>query len=253
VDGDPLITKSDIFRISREKGLPAGIIEKEYILSIFLERIAKSDSNLIFKGGTALSKFYLDYYRLSEDLDFTYTGNEIKNAIEAIHTISASLGYKIKDENETEGSYTAKIKYLGPLQYPNFIKIDISLREKLIFEPRAMTARSFYADVEPFTIKVYDLREITAEKVRTLIQRKKPRDYFDLWYILKNKNYDLIEIKIAVIEKCRRIGIEYEPHKIFSDIGSLRKQWKTDLIHLVTELPDFDMVITDLRNKLECL
>lgn len=70
-----MIDKIDILKIARKKGFPAGIIEKEYMLTIALRQIAKLDKGFIFKGGTALSKVYLDYYRISEDLDFTYIGH----------------------------------------------------------------------------------------------------------------------------------------------------------------------------------
>jgi predicted nucleotidyltransferase component of viral defense system len=46
-------------------------IEKDYYLTLILLQIDKLNLNLILKGGTALNKLYLDYPRLSEDLDFT--------------------------------------------------------------------------------------------------------------------------------------------------------------------------------------
>lgn len=253
MDGGTLITRADILRIARRKGFPAGTIEKEYILTLFLAQITGLNSNLIFKGGTALSKVYLDYYRISEDLDFTYIGNDMNSAIETIHTISKNLNLEIKDENETSKSYNAEIKFTGPLQYQNFIKIDISMRENLIFEPKMVNINTFYDEIEPFTVRVFDLREILAEKIRTLIQRSKPRDYFDVWFIMENKNFDKDEIKKAVIEKCNRIGVKYEPDRIFSNIENLRRPWKTDLIHLVRELPDFDTVLSELRKQLAFL
>src|SRR5574341_1730757 len=144
MDGGTLITRADILRIARRKGFPAGTIEKEYILTLFLAQITGLNSNLIFKGGTALSKVYLDYYRISEDLDFTYIGNDMNSAIETIHTICKNLNLEIKDENETSKSYNAEIKFTGPLQYKNFIKIDISMRENLIFEPKQVKIHTFY-------------------------------------------------------------------------------------------------------------
>jgi predicted nucleotidyltransferase component of viral defense system len=127
------------------------------------------------------------------------------------------------------------------------------MREKLIFEPKEEAVKSFYADVESFSIQIYDLRELFAEKLRTLIQRSKPRDYFDVCFILENKSFDQEEIKNAVIEKCRRIGVKYEPERIFKETENLKKQWKTDLVHLVRELPDFDIIMTELKEKLAFL
>lgn len=253
MDGGTLITKADILRIARRKGFPAGTIEKEYILTLFLSQITGLNINLIFKGGTALSKVYLDYYRISEDLDFTYIGNGMNSAIETIHTICKNLNLEIKDENETSKSYNAEIKFTGPLQYQNFIKIDISMRENLIFEPKMVNINTFYDEIKPFTVRIFDLREILAEKIRTLIQRSKPRDYFDVWFIVENRDFDKDEIKKAVIEKCNRIGVKYEPDRIFSNIENLRRPWKTDLIHLVRELPDFDTVLSELRKQLAFL
>lgn len=248
-----MIDRADILKIARKNGFPAGTIEKEYMLSIFLEQIAKLDRKFIFKGGTALSKVYLEYYRMSEDLDFTYTGASINEAKEAIHAVCKNLNLEIKDEDETPNSYNAEIKFIGPLQYQNYIKIDVSMREKLVFEPKTVKIKAFYADLKSFDVRVFDLKEITAEKIRTLMQRSKPRDYFDVWFIFKNRNFDAIEIKKAVIEKCRRIEVKYEPYKIFSDTENLRKRWKTDLIHLVKELPDFEAVMSELKKELEFL
>lgn len=116
-----------------------------------------------------------------------------------------------------------------------------------------MEIKTFYADMDPFIVNVFDLREIVSEKIRALMQRSKPRDYFDIWFLLKNKKFDVKEIRTAVIEKCNRIGIKYYPEKIFSDTETLRRQWKTDLVHLVRELPDFDAVISDLKKRLAFL
>lgn len=247
-----MIDRTDILRIARKHGFPAGTIEKEYMLTVFLREIAKF-GGFVFKGGTALSKVYPDYYRISEDLDFTYAGSGLKEAEEAIRTVCRNLDLDIKDENETSNSYNAEIKFVGPLQYLNNIKIDVSIREKPVFEPNKVRIKTFYADIEPFTVNVFDLREIVSEKIRALMQRSKPRDYFDIWFLLKNKKFDAKEIRTAVIEKCNRIGIKYDPEKIFSDTETLRKQWKTDLIHLVRELPDFDAVISDLKKELAFL
>lgn len=248
-----MINKADILRIARKKGFPASTIEKEYMLTLALEQIAKLDSGFIFKGGTALSKVYLDYYRISEDLDFTYTGNDLENAIETIHTLCKNLNLEIRDENETSTSYNAEIKFFGPLQHQNYIKIDVSVREKLIFEPKSINVKSFYVDIKPFPVRVFDLRELLAEKIRTLIQRNKPRDYFDVWFILENNNFDTDEIKKTIVEKCVRIGVKYEPDKIFKETENLKKRWKTDLIHLVRELPDFEGVMMILKEKLTFL
>lgn len=248
-----MIDKTDVYKIARKKGFPAGVIEKEHMLTLFLRELAKRNDKFLFKGGTALSKVYLDYFRMSEDLDFTYNDESCYEAKKTTHTICEYLNLEIKDENETKYSYNASIKFVGPLQYQNYIKIDVSTREKPILKPKKVKINSFYATIEPFEVNVLDLRELLAEKIRTLIQRSKPRDYFDVWFLLKNKKIDATEIKNLVIEKCNRVNIEYTPNKIFSDIKLLKVRWKKDLVYLVKELPDFDVVLVELKKELEFL
>lgn len=60
------------------------LIEKDYILSLFLSNWANEKTpnldKLIFKGGTLLTKNYLKYHRISEDLDFIHqNSNQIRN------------------------------------------------------------------------------------------------------------------------------------------------------------------------------
>ena len=56
--------------------IPEQVLEKDYVLSSFLSNWEKlkapSMDKLIFKGGTLLTKNYLKYHRISEDLDFTH-------------------------------------------------------------------------------------------------------------------------------------------------------------------------------------
>src|SRR3972149_5946169 len=53
-----------------ETAFPPRLIEKDYFCSVLLEYLAVTESSLVFKGGTCLTKVYAGFYRLSEDLDF---------------------------------------------------------------------------------------------------------------------------------------------------------------------------------------
>jgi hypothetical protein len=69
-----MIEDSALRRIAAERRLDLDLIEKNYVLGWILKGVSACSigDNLIFKGGTALSKVYypLDG-RISEDLDFT--------------------------------------------------------------------------------------------------------------------------------------------------------------------------------------
>ena len=58
-----------ILKVSEETGIEASIIEKDYYVTIFLKNIVELQPEIIFKGGTSLSKCYKLINRFSEDID----------------------------------------------------------------------------------------------------------------------------------------------------------------------------------------
>jgi predicted nucleotidyltransferase component of viral defense system len=71
-----LISKDLINWISNKSKINSkDLIEKDLYLHGLLLDLSDSEyfkTNFTFKGGTALAKAYFDYYRFSEDLDFTF-------------------------------------------------------------------------------------------------------------------------------------------------------------------------------------
>lgn len=60
------------------------IISKDLLLTLILAEFQKEKgifNELIFKGGTLLSRNYLEYHRFSEDLDFVYKESETLNKL----------------------------------------------------------------------------------------------------------------------------------------------------------------------------
>jgi len=59
------------------QGFIASVIEKDFHLTRILNNVNKYlSADIVFKGGTLLNKIYLDYHRLSEDLDFAYRSDD---------------------------------------------------------------------------------------------------------------------------------------------------------------------------------
>ena len=58
-----------ILRVAENTGIEPSIIEKDYYVTLFLQRIIALQPNIIFKGGTSLSKCYKLINRFSEDID----------------------------------------------------------------------------------------------------------------------------------------------------------------------------------------
>lgn len=51
--------------------IDAGIVEKDYYVTLMLKEITQNVPDLVFKGGTSLSKCHKVINRFSEDIDLT--------------------------------------------------------------------------------------------------------------------------------------------------------------------------------------
>ena len=76
-------------------GVPTGVIEKDYYVTLLLKKISQAEPLLVFKGGTSLSKCYKLIKRFSEDIDLTMTGTS--------QTMRVSLTHSVIDICKKEG------------------------------------------------------------------------------------------------------------------------------------------------------
>lgn len=237
---------------------------KDYALSWLLYGIysSKLKDILVFKGGTALSKIYFPKtWRLSEDLDFTVADNAhdskikpmLEDCFEALNEKSG-MAFSHSEFHAAVGHIIAAVQFSGPLG-KNSIRIDISLDETLVEVPFRKKISDEYPDIEKFDILVYSLDEIFAEKLRSILQRGKSRDYFDVWMLLNKGNFDKAKIKELFIKKCEYKNIEPSYGLFFetTKLNEARDFWKTGLARLMNDVPEFEAVISDLKKGLEFL
>lgn len=83
-----------------------AIVEKDYYVTIFLEELNKIAPNLLFKGGTSLSKCYGVINRFSEDIDLTLeqeqiTSGQRKRVKNAIVDVCDRLNLKLLNNYKT--------------------------------------------------------------------------------------------------------------------------------------------------------
>jgi len=258
-----MINANTLRRIAREEDVPAGVAEKDYALTWLLYGIyeSKLSSKLVFMGGTAIRKVYFpEAWRFSEDLDFAcphkITPEDLKEGLnEALNKSAEESGmnYAIDSYHPTEGHATSRVQYTGPLGGRNNIKLDIHLREKLADKPVQMTLKSKYPDLKDFIVLAYTLDEILAEKMRSIMQRGKSRDYYDVWRLLKEHPFNKKEIQDLLKKKCTLNNIPYEPQEIFKPqkLKEAEEHWNTALKHLTKQLPEFKTAIKELKEQLK--
>ena len=159
-----MLTRQQLEIINRKSlRYPLHIAEKDYFLALVMQIIAASSigKTLIFKGGTALHRCYLDQYRFSEDLDFS--SNKTPLPLEDIRKIFANIDYlSIKKDYLSNATIKIeKLQYTGPLIQPNSLKVEIDFLQNVLLPSQTMTYHNVWG--VDFTVAVMDIREICAE------------------------------------------------------------------------------------------
>ncbi|MBS7619323.1 nucleotidyl transferase AbiEii/AbiGii toxin family protein [Candidatus Bathyarchaeota archaeon] len=216
--------------------------------------------HLIFKGGTAIKKIYYPEARFSEDMDFTIRSLDENETISSLKELFSecvvdSISFKgAYEERFSQTGRRLRLPFTGPLRYRNSIRIDLSFRDDIILEVKEYPTPSKYGDYILSSVYAIEFVEIIAEKLRALIDRGYPRDYYDV-----SAHIDQIQDKAFLKEltkrKCRLIGIKYEPSKIFNEevLARVESAWRTQLEHLVPQYTDFKTILPGLRTKLAFL
>ena len=209
------------------------IIKKDLLLTLILAEFEKSGlgKELIFKGGTLLSRNYLNYHRFSEDLDFVFKdSNSIRELtrharerkvkafldifVPKLKEVADALGLDFST-NRSDKRYcrmlTGRTVYTFKIYYSdvNFIKVEINFIEKIINTPEKVSIKAitdFFDSkkmlyelglaYQNFNVLSYSLEEIKLEKYRAVLTRKyfQERDLFDL-FLIKNS----LDIDVSVI------------------------------------------------------
>mgnify|MGYP001618843670 CR=1 FL=1 len=162
---------------------------------------------------------------------------------------------KIKEIKEYKNELNIRFILNGPLYKGNketqcFIPLNISIKEKVLLEPEDSFVISLYRELPAFKIFTMQEREILAEKVRAISTRKKPRDIYDLWFLLVIKNTSF-DIKI-INEKLSLYNIKYNIKEFEDKMNDMKNLWETDLKHLIIgDLPDFNKVKNEIMLKIK--
>ena len=251
--------------------IPEAVLERDYCLSWFLVGLSQSSLRkiLLFKGGTAIKKCYIADYRFSEDLDFTFTKEVPFEMIqeglgEVFRKIEQQSGIKFHfsrlDRHTHQNSHTFFLAYEGPLPAitPKEVKVDITIRERVVFSMREKPVLAGYAQYEDIPknskVLVYSLEEIATEKVVALSDRARnePRDLYDLWHLTSNQYVDVEKILDAISEKLtfRGRSLETVKEEFFRKEVRLKKLWSERLSVQVAILPEFDQVYRAVKREL---
>lgn len=170
-------------------------------------------------GGSTLSAFYLNH-RLSKDLDFFSEKEEVPpKIVEAfLKKISSQLGIVKTERSQFLGLFSYYLIYSDK----ESLKVDFSYYPF----PRIKKGKIYKG------LEIASIYDIAVDKLHTLFMKPRDRDYVDLYFILKEKNYPVKKLILDAkakfdwdIDKLN-LAAQFLRVKDFEEILEMKKPFK---------------------------
>ena len=265
-----------VLRTADALKIEAGIIEKDYFVTMFLKKLAAKQPDIVFKGGTSLSKCHKLIHRFSEDIDLNLQGDtkppeSVRRKLrDSIYSAIDELELSLENPDDIRSRRDFN-KYI--IKYPSAFGA-VQLKPNLVVETaiffrayptQKMQASSFVYDylsangfdevVEKYDLQPFELNVQTAN--RTLIDKlfalgdyylngtttEHSRHIYDIHKLLSvvEINDDLKKLMAAVRE-------ERKPHKTCHSA-----QDGVDMNILLQEIVDKGVYKSDYKDITEAL
>ena len=121
--------------------ISASIVEKDYYVTQFLKKLTGVQPDLIFKGGTSLSKGYKIIKRFSEDIDVSLRSSEMRPSREQKNRLNENIGLLTK---ELGLELLNPIKNLDEQEFTNYIIKYTPIFPTPILNPHILVEASFF-------------------------------------------------------------------------------------------------------------
>ena len=265
-----------ILRTSESLGIKAEIIEKDYYVTLFLKELVSVSPDIIFKGGTSLSKCYHLIDRFSEDIDLNIetetkpSESRRKHLKSSIVSAIDKLGFTLTNPENVKSRRDYN-RYI--IDYPSVLGASY-LKEMLIVETAVyqrayptvrktagsliydfLSANGFDDFIRQYSLEPFELNVQSAE--RTMIDKlyaladyylagttaEHSRHIYDIYKLLSvvEINDDLKALAVSVADERR-------PHS-----RSLSVQDGTDIKAVLREIVEQNIYESDYKTITESL
>lgn len=256
-----MITHHLITRRADDDGVDASVVERDYVLAHVAAQLPQVQmphgGRLVFKGGTALRFVHIGQYRYSADLDFTVLDGSAHDAATALSQAVAAARTHAEFptlEVQTGKFGLPRLAYVGPLAAKiRTVKLDLAVDEHVETVAQGRVLDGVWSDLPaPAAFDVYPLDEITAEKLRCVIQRVQCRDLYDLYRLTRDLKVDLRELTGLFHNKARAKSIDPAlfPTRFEERTEKYEERWEREMREHLMDPPRFDDVLRVVRRNL---
>lgn len=265
-----------ILRTSESLGIKAEIIEKDYYVTLFLKELVSVSPDIIFKGGTSLSKCYHLIDRFSEDIDLNIetetkpSENRRKHLKSSIVSVIDKLGFTLTNPENVKSRRDYN-RYI--IDYPSVLGASY-LKEMLIVETAVyqrayptvrktagsliydfLSANGFDDFIRQYSLEPFELNVQSAE--RTMIDKlyaladyylagttaEHSRHIYDIYKLLS-----VVKINDELKNLAASVADERRPHS-----RSLSVQDGTDIKAVLREIVEKNIYESDYKTITESL
>lgn len=194
---------------------------------------------VMFKGGTAL-RIAHNSPRFSEDLDFSGFGVSVKEIEDWVAAASegieqSGIAISIEESRKTSGGYLGilDLEFSGN---QTRVPLKFSVRRRNGLKGRGVLVASDF--VPAYTVTLLPEENLVEEKLAALLERGKPRDFFDCYFMLRKNmitpKQRHVLVKVKQVLAGTRINFKTElsdflPRSYQSIIGDFKKTLMAEL------------------------
>lgn len=271
---DRELLKDIIVTVSNKTGIDENIVEKDYYVTMVLRELVKINPEIVFKGGTSLSKAYHVIDRFSEDIDITFEEHQGESRRKKIKyqlllPVSEKLSLPIdnwkyiesdKDYNHYDFLYKSVCSD-DRIGLKPYIKLETALMSysfptevkeisNIIFDCLSKEEQTIMKEYEliPFTMKVQALSRTIIDKLLAVC------DYYMFNKPTRNSRhlYDIYKLKDFIILDNNFITLFNDVRKHRENMGiKIAPSAKEDVnvMYMVERMMKDDFYENDYRNS----
>lgn len=235
------VFKELVIGAANELAIPTNVIEKDYYVTIVLKSLSEKLEDMVFKGGTSLTKCYKLLDRFSEDIDLSYTAESgvpgearKKKLKKAIVETMDEFGFEINNLGMTRSRrhYNCyRATYSSMYEQSNILRPEMIVETYVALLPFPTTKRIVDNYIYRFLNKInrldlaetYDLLpfEITTQTIeRTLADKVFALSDYYLQDDIERHSRHLYDIYKIV----GSIGITEELSKLIPEVREVRSK-----------------------------
>lgn len=219
-EAESISLEDQMLDVEMQFGVGPEQVKRDHLISHALAAIASSGTDdVVFFGGTALSRTLLTDLRLSEDIDLIALGDRREISISLEYSLDRALRRpfgrvsftpRLLDARHpqpsvmTAGGVRVQIQLLSSEGYPPWPTEVVDIEQR-------------YADAPPARLRVLTPEGFVASKLSAWVDREAPRDLYDLWAL------------------ARKGSITAEAAALFGQYGPFTSTRGISFVHIPTE------------------